>query len=65
MSQLIEKEKGEIMIGVKEYCEEFAVYLVEHINDRMCVRAYNEGGYNQVNIDFYDLLDWAKDNGWI
>jgi len=49
------------MDGVREYCEEMPVEIVisEH-TERSVIRAYNEGGFNRVEIDLIDLLNWLK-----
>ena len=45
---------------VHEYCEEFPVFLktetTENHGKRLCVIAYNEGGYNSVAIDAEELF---------
>jgi len=41
-----------VLDGVTEYCEKGNVELIHYDDDTLCVVAYNEGGYNNVAIDF-------------
>lgn len=49
------------MDGVREYGEMYPVQLIRHPdNGRLVIRAINEGGYNSVDIDLWDILDWMS-----
>jgi len=49
------------MTGVREYVEGDPVELVRNQeNGRLVVRAYNEGGNNFTEIDFWDLLAFCQ-----
>jgi hypothetical protein len=47
-----------IMQSVREYSEEMDVEIADTLDGRRVVVAYNEGGYNFVQIDFEDLRAW-------
>jgi hypothetical protein len=48
---------------VREYAEGYAVQIVlNEENNRLCVEATNEGGYNGTSIDLLDLLNWVLKN---
>ena len=50
-----------IETGIREYAEGMTVKIREE-NERLVVRAYNEGGYNLTDVDLLDILDWVKEN---
>ncbi len=48
--------------GVREYCDELDVKLVETEQSRLAVKASNEGGFNCTKVDLLDLIAWVKAN---
>ena len=46
--------------GVREYVEGHAVELGIRHDGRLVIRAWTEGGYNGVDIDLMDLLEWVR-----
>lgn len=50
--------------GVREYNEEYPVVL-GLCNNRQCVIALNEGGYNCTVIDLEDLLNSLDRRGYL
>jgi hypothetical protein len=51
------------MEGVREYAEEMDVELRrESGTGRLVVVAFNEAGYNFIEIDFEDLKEWIRKN---
>lgn len=47
--------------NIKEYCEEYPVKIERYIdNDRLVVKAYNEGKQNFTCVDLIDLLEYVK-----
>jgi hypothetical protein len=54
------KRDGREMGDVREYCERILVFLKTHKEGREIIEALNEGGYNGVEIDLLDLLEWIK-----
>ena len=55
-----------IMNGVREYSEELDIKIGESNCDKAAGRevvwAFNEGGYNNTQIDILDLLSWIMTN---
>lgn len=52
-----------ILAGVREYAEGYPVTLAEDgPENRLCVCAENEGGYNGTSVDLLDLIAWLKAN---
>lgn len=49
-----------VLENVREYSEGMKVELTMH-RGRLCIRAYNEGGYNCTEVDFYDLMNAVAD----
>jgi hypothetical protein len=50
-----------VLDGVREYTEGAPVEIRRNVsNGRLMVTAYNEGGNNNVQIDFLDLIAWLK-----
>ena len=75
MSNKLNISKNEIELeGVREYCEEYPVLLKQNTTthsfvldkdvliDRPVLVGVNEGGYNSVEIDLLDLIEWLKNN---
>lgn len=53
-----------IMDGVMEYGEEMPVRLgICAENKRVVIVAYNEAGYNSVEIDYAGLVHWVAQYG--
>ena len=53
----------EMKTNIKEYSEGMDVEIVVspiHNDDRLVIRAYNEGGYNHTDIDLLDVLKFVK-----
>ncbi len=50
------------MKGVREYNEEMEVCLVPMESGRLAIKAFNEGGFNSVQIDLEDVIVWLKKN---
>ena len=50
------KENQSNDLSVREYGEVYPVTIVRHTNGRLCIRAVNEGGNNEVLLDAGDLL---------
>jgi hypothetical protein len=49
------------MEGVREYGEGYPVELWrDDVSGRLVIRAFNEGHHNDVVIDLWDILEWAK-----
>lgn len=38
------------------------IFKGDNQNDRLCIVAYNEGGYSSTCVDLLDVLQWCKDN---
>lgn len=53
------------MEGVKEYSEGLPLQLISGGGGRMVILAFNEGGFNNTQIDVETLLDWLLKNGYI
>ena len=58
-----------IMDGVKEYCEEMNVELIQTTGlfdgegrGRWVIMAKNEGGYNSTEVDVLQMIDWLRKN---
>lgn len=51
-----------IKTKIREYCEDMEVEIV-FLEDtqRWVVRAYNEAGFNHVNVDLEDILSTAQE----
>ena len=52
-------DRPSVDTSIKEYNEGLPV-VIEWRNDRWCVVAMNEGGYNSTAVDLGDILDWVK-----
>ncbi len=55
-------DKGLPCYGVREYCEEYPVRLVQDpiTNWRLSICARNEGGFNSTLVDLWDLIEWLR-----
>ena len=67
MSMEINKETGGQITEIPEYCEGFPVEIGaapthRGPGSRLVVRAYNEAGHNQTNVDLEELLAWVWAN---
>jgi hypothetical protein len=49
------------MEGVTEYSEGMKVGLIKNKN-RYVIQAFNEGGFNDTQVDLFQLLNWLKKN---
>ena len=50
-----------ILPGVREHGEEYPVELAHAPRaSRLCIRARNEGGNNDVFVDLFDLLEFLR-----
>ncbi len=55
---------------IREYAEGMPVSVsvistdcnTNPIEPRICIGALNEGGYNGVDVDLQDIIDWVKKN---
>ena len=59
------KRDGVVMDGVTEYTEGYEVRLIHSPGagrNRLAIEAMNEGGFNGVEIDLLQVLDWLKAN---
>ena len=59
----IEKTPVCELSGVREYSEEMPVAIHKKVeNGRLVIVAYNEAGYNFVQIDLEDLKTWLAEH---
>ena len=50
-----------IMLGVREHTEGYPVSLVQDpTNNRLSIRAVNEGGNNETVVDLWELLEYLR-----
>jgi len=47
-----------IETDIREYVEEMPVNIII-LQNRIVIEAFNEGGYNRVNIDLFDIVKWV------
>lgn len=51
--------------GIREYCENMTVSIIEPNTDhndenRYIIVALNEAGHNSTNVDLLDVIEWVK-----
>lgn len=54
-------EEEIIKTDIREYAEEMAVTIISK-NERIVIKALNEGGYNLTEVDLVDVIQWVKRN---
>lgn len=47
---------------IREYLEEYPIKIFLNEKGRYVIEATNEGGYNSVNIDLLDIINFYEDN---
>lgn len=56
------QDANNIKTTLREYGEEYPVYIQRNDAGRWTVAAFNEGGYNGTSVDLLDLITWLKVN---
>lgn len=51
-----------IETSIREYIEEYPIKIFLNEKGRYVIESTNEGGYNSVNIDLLDVVNFYKNN---
>jgi hypothetical protein len=56
------KPNEKVLSRVREYCEGYPVEFKKNEQGRWIIEAFNEGGYNGVEIDLLDVIRKYESN---